>query len=426
MPITEITWNPDEQGPMGSPVPVLAQTAAAGPGVTLMSTSGPAPLLATHFSVVLPNTVDSGVEFQFTVTALNEIESVVTDYEGTVTFTSTSAGTLPVDYTFTLADAGTHTFNATLDETGAQSITATDTVSLIEGTDETEVIATELQEGFYLLNVNGPLNAYTWDASLVLSTPSAPPGFFPTYIADCNGTAICIPFTDGVGNAVLNFYDATGSLVASVPKPSPTSAYFAAIKDTQGFLCVLNDDDVDLMDSLDLFDNEGNFISTITRVPMNIIQTSTSGFRAGYSDSYFFMDDDAVAGEYILQLQNLSTGVQSEIFAWDRNDFTVFACGGNTTSVFVLEYIHGTDNLDLVEMNHSGVEQQRVTLANISSYTSGAAICCDETQMIVYIPSDLVPGGIMNYYTLPDINTPTPLALPAAGSVNFAGNTGVI
>src|SRR5688572_33262727 len=81
----------------------------------------------------------SGVPFNVTVTALDASEAV-TGYLGTVHFTSSSTGTLPADYTFVNADQGSHTFSVTLTQAGAQSITATDTVTAsITGTGNTTV-----------------------------------------------------------------------------------------------------------------------------------------------------------------------------------------------------------------------------------------------------------------------------------------------
>jgi hypothetical protein len=61
-----------------------------------------------------------------TVTAYDQQGSVYTAFTGTVTLTSSdSKATLPAPYTFTSTDAGTHTFNLTLNTLGTQSITAT-------------------------------------------------------------------------------------------------------------------------------------------------------------------------------------------------------------------------------------------------------------------------------------------------------------
>jgi hypothetical protein len=77
-----------------------------------------------------PSSATAGTANTFTVTALNANGTVDPNYTGTVHFTSsdTQAG-LPADYTFTAADAGVHTFSATLKTAGSQSLTATDTAN---------------------------------------------------------------------------------------------------------------------------------------------------------------------------------------------------------------------------------------------------------------------------------------------------------
>jgi hypothetical protein len=69
----------------------------------------------------------AGATQSFTVTAKDSAGNVVTGYTGTVTFSSSDAraGLLP-SYTFTAADAGVHTFTATLKTAGTQSITVKD------------------------------------------------------------------------------------------------------------------------------------------------------------------------------------------------------------------------------------------------------------------------------------------------------------
>jgi len=61
--------------------------------------------LATHFSVTAPATVAAGSSFSVTVTALDAADNPTSNYTGIVHFTSSSAGTLPSDYTFTGGDA---------------------------------------------------------------------------------------------------------------------------------------------------------------------------------------------------------------------------------------------------------------------------------------------------------------------------------
>jgi hypothetical protein len=84
-----------------------------------------------HFSVTTgaANPDVAGTPFDVTVTAKDAGGNTVTDYRGTVHFTSSDAAAgLPADYTFTAGDGGTHTFanGVTLKTAGSQTITATD------------------------------------------------------------------------------------------------------------------------------------------------------------------------------------------------------------------------------------------------------------------------------------------------------------
>src|SRR5260370_11429818 len=63
-------------------------------------------------------------------TANDAYGNLATGYRGTVHFTSSdAAASLPANYTFTSADGGSHTFSATLNTAGTQSITGKDTVT---------------------------------------------------------------------------------------------------------------------------------------------------------------------------------------------------------------------------------------------------------------------------------------------------------
>jgi hypothetical protein len=87
------------------------------------------PTQASSLAVAgFPSVITAGSAGSFTVTALNADGSTDTGYVGTIHFTSSDgqAG-LPSDYTFTAGDAGVHTFSATLESAGTQSITASDT-----------------------------------------------------------------------------------------------------------------------------------------------------------------------------------------------------------------------------------------------------------------------------------------------------------
>lgn len=94
------------------------------------------PAAASQLGLTAPTTVTALTPFRITVTALDPYGNQVTDYTGTIHFTSSDAlAWLPTDYTFTTADAGQHTFtrNVLLWQTGTQTITATDTKTSILG-----------------------------------------------------------------------------------------------------------------------------------------------------------------------------------------------------------------------------------------------------------------------------------------------------
>jgi hypothetical protein len=76
-----------------------------------------------------PSSVTHGTAHNFTVTAQDAFGNTVTGYTGTVSITSSDpqANFTPATYTFTTTDKGVHTFSGTLNTTGTQSITATDT-----------------------------------------------------------------------------------------------------------------------------------------------------------------------------------------------------------------------------------------------------------------------------------------------------------
>jgi FG-GAP-like repeat/FG-GAP repeat len=93
---------------------------------------------ASSFSVSgFPSSISAGTAGSFTVTVKYADGSIDTNYTGTVLFSSTDPqALLPAAYTFTAADAGVHTFSATLLTAGTQSITATDyTSASVMGTD---------------------------------------------------------------------------------------------------------------------------------------------------------------------------------------------------------------------------------------------------------------------------------------------------
>jgi hypothetical protein len=93
--------------------------------------SGPitvSPASLDHFAVTAPPYPASYYGFNVTVSAKDAYNNTIPSYTGTVHFTSSdSTATLPADYTFTAGDQGSHTFSATLQTTGTQTIVVNDT-----------------------------------------------------------------------------------------------------------------------------------------------------------------------------------------------------------------------------------------------------------------------------------------------------------
>jgi hypothetical protein len=103
-----------------------------GTAVTVTNVTQPTNFLVAGF----PTLTVAGTPHTFTVTARDAMNNTVPGYRGTVHFTSSdAAANLPPDYMFTAVDNGVHTFTATLNTVGTQSITATDlTIISVTGT----------------------------------------------------------------------------------------------------------------------------------------------------------------------------------------------------------------------------------------------------------------------------------------------------
>ena len=113
----------------------ITATDVATPSLTGTMSSDATPPVAALFAVTGFPATTAGVAQTFTVTVRDTIGQIATGYTGTVFFSSSDvqAG-LPASYTFTAADAGVHTFTATLRTAGTQSITVRDFAGGLFGT----------------------------------------------------------------------------------------------------------------------------------------------------------------------------------------------------------------------------------------------------------------------------------------------------
>src|SRR5205814_9429133 len=129
-----------------------SSTGTSGNGNVTFASGG-----ATHYSVSAPANATAGTAFSITVTAQDQLANTVTNYAGTVHFTSSDGqAVLPANSTLT---NGTGTFSVTLKTSGNQTITGTDTVTnTITGTSG-NVNVTFASGGATHYTVSAPANA---------------------------------------------------------------------------------------------------------------------------------------------------------------------------------------------------------------------------------------------------------------------------
>lgn len=100
-----------------------------------------APSAVSQFSVVVPPSVKALTPFRITVSAVDAYGNQVTNYAGTIHFTSSDdLASLPADYAFTSNDDGQHAFNGVvLWQIGTQTVTVTNTETRTAGSTSMQV-----------------------------------------------------------------------------------------------------------------------------------------------------------------------------------------------------------------------------------------------------------------------------------------------
>jgi hypothetical protein len=90
---------------------------------------------AVGFRLVAPATVVAGQPFGLTVVAVDAYGNTATGYQGTMKFSSSDRqAQLPANYPMSFHEQGSHTFTATLNTPGTQTVTASDLSGKITGT----------------------------------------------------------------------------------------------------------------------------------------------------------------------------------------------------------------------------------------------------------------------------------------------------
>ena len=224
-----------------------------GGGTIVTSTLPP---IVTHFSVTpATSTPNAGTAFNFTVTALDSTNVMVSSYSGTVHFTSSDTkAVLPPDSALT---SGTGTFSATLDTAGNQTITAADTNSLT-GTSGTIAVGAPLamritsaappsgfvgvaydwscnpdippptcqRVGTYPLEATGGVQPYVWSWAAA-PTSSLPPGLNIYSSATCIHRGRLFPCGAILGTpAAAGIYSVVVTVTDSESSPAHTTANY--------------------------------------------------------------------------------------------------------------------------------------------------------------------------------------------------------
>src|SRR6266849_537481 len=123
---------------------------------------------SNSFILALPATMGANDAATATLTAYDASYNVAAGYTGTVHFNSTDgAATLPVNYTFTVGDAGSHTFPAafTLRTAGGQTVYATDIADATITTSRNVVVGPSTPTGLVATASSGSNGNLSWNAS---------------------------------------------------------------------------------------------------------------------------------------------------------------------------------------------------------------------------------------------------------------------
>jgi hypothetical protein len=184
---------------------VSVSDAAAGVQNSFTITVNPAP--ATKLQLAAPATATKGVAFNLAVTALDQFGNRATGYPGTIHFTSSDpAPVLPADYSFTSpGDSGRHVFSVTLGTVGAQTVTATDTLtSTITGTASITVANIS---GAMQRDLRVRLGTQFTNLAVATFTVANPPGTLTATIdwGDGRGPVPSAPISNPVGGVYTVF-----------------------------------------------------------------------------------------------------------------------------------------------------------------------------------------------------------------------------
>lgn len=238
-----------------------------------------------------PTSTVAGVAHSLTVTAKDAFGNIAAGYTGTVHFTTTDwEGALPANYTFTAADAGSHTFSATLKAAGAQTITATDTAHSNLVGQQTSI----------------QVSAATFSKVIILSYPSTVAGVSRTFTVAAQD-AYSNTITGYTGTVSFSSSDARAVLPANY-------TFVAADQGKHSFSATLKTAGIQRVSVVDIALSSSNFNTAVTVTPAAAATLAISGYPSptavGASHSFTVTTLDAygnVATGYVGTIHFTST-----------------------------------------------------------------------------------------------------------------------
>jgi hypothetical protein len=170
-----------------------------------------------------PPSVTAGTAYRLTVTAFDPYGNITPGYRGTVKFTSSdSAAALPANYTFTSTDAGVHSFMASLNTGGAQSITVMDTVNAsISGT-QSGISVVSIQPTASLSGPSAAVPGQPLTYTLNASESGLPANTIYSFSIQWNDGSPVQTLSGSSGTQVGHVFTTTGTFPASLTATDPS------------------------------------------------------------------------------------------------------------------------------------------------------------------------------------------------------------
>jgi hypothetical protein len=319
-----------------------------------------------HFLLGVPALAITGSAFSFSVTAVDLFNNPVTSYGGTVHFTSSdSTATLPGNSTLT---GGTGSFSATLNKSGSQTITATDTAtSSLTGTSSPIAVLglivtsfTPTPTGFTVTFSKPFVNSSTSPVHLY---DAASAGYGPADVTLVGSSAVKGSLLIDPSNTSFTFVKTdlatgggTGGLLAAGTYTVTLVSGPIAFRDTTGAP----------LDGSNDGSNSKNYTTTFTVAPPTAVVVSVPDFARGPDNSHA-----------INLANNTSNGIP----------ITLSNGSGVTDGTFVLQY-----NANLLSITGSTVNSA-LSGATFTVTTSGSGTSAQAT-IVFHSSTALVSGAV--------------------------------